>query len=295
MRRTKYKEKVIKKPNFNSDNQYLPLVPEDALYRPNLKQLKDPEFKIMLLKFTADLNLLLMMDQQEFWKELEDNQSLLVSLESCLAVLPKREFDRYEGAGHIFLDKLDPRDPLIEMYSLLLKNVLLVYYRISCASTKVEKEMLYDCWLIDVPKLLDLAGIYGPSNPAIVKQIILNTYKAHPNYDRDTLDFFSMVEEHDLLLPPEMRMVEIDFSPKSLSRKNFGNREKFMIQETARELFLIKDLLVNLTNLLVYFPSNYAHEFAVDFKIQERLLRGLAIHLKESSEDWKLGDHEKYF
>lgn len=90
-------------------------------------------------------------------------------------------------------------------------------------------------------------------------------------------------------------MVQIDFSPKSLSRKHFGNPEKFMIQEASNEIFLIKDLLVNLTNFLVYFPSSYVKELAVDYKIQERLLRGLACHLKQSAEDWKMGEYERYF
>lgn len=50
--------------------------------------------------------------------------------------------------------------------------------------------MVYDKWLLDIPKLLDIAAIYGESNPEIVRNIIANAYKAHPNFDDDTLDFF---------------------------------------------------------------------------------------------------------
>lgn len=44
-----------------------------------------------------------------------------------------------------------------------------------------------------------------------------------------------------------------------------------------------------------YFPSKYAYELSADYKIQERLLKGVALFLKETSEDWKLGDFAKYF
>lgn len=61
-----------------------------------------------------------------------------------------------------------------------------------------------------------------------------------------------------------------------------------MVEEATREIFQLKDLLFNLINFFHFFPKQYAYEFASDYKIQERLLRGLAIFLKQTSEDWKL-------
>ena len=63
MSKARFKEKVIKKPKFNSSNHYLPLMPNDALYRPNLSLLKSPEFKNALQRMTADINFLLMMNE----------------------------------------------------------------------------------------------------------------------------------------------------------------------------------------------------------------------------------------
>jgi hypothetical protein len=48
-------------------------------------------------------------------------------------------------------------------------------------------------WLLDLPKLLDLAAIFGESNPAIVTRLIDRVYAAHPSYDQDTLDFFTLL------------------------------------------------------------------------------------------------------
>lgn len=61
-----------------------------------------------------------------------------------------------------------------------------------------------------------------------------------------------------------------------------------MLEEATREIFQLKDILFNLINFLHFFPKEYAYEFACDYKIQERLLKGLAIFLKQTSEDWKL-------
>lgn len=62
MSRARFKPKEIKKPKFNSSHNYQPLIPNDALYRPNLGLLKDPNFKTMLERLTADINFLLMMN-----------------------------------------------------------------------------------------------------------------------------------------------------------------------------------------------------------------------------------------
>lgn len=140
---------------------------------------------------------------------------------------------------------------------------------------------MYDEWLLDIPKLLDLAAIYGESNGPIVSEIISNVYAKCRGYRDDTDEFFNLIYRHELLACESREAV--DFSPKSLMRWNFGNREKFMMEETTREIFRVKDLLGNLNNFMEFFPREFVVEFATDYKIQERLLRGMAMFLKESS------------
>lgn len=93
------------------------------------------------------------------------------------------------------------KDDYFRMYSLLMENVLLVYYRVSEAPFGEAGKIVYDNWLLDVPKLLDLAAVYGGSNPDIMKKLIENAFKANENYDQDILDFFSSVENHWVLRP----------------------------------------------------------------------------------------------
>ena len=38
--------------------------------------------------------------------------------------------------------------------------------------TSQRSKMLYDRWVLDVPKLLDLTAIYGPDNAGLVQQLM---------------------------------------------------------------------------------------------------------------------------
>lgn len=47
--------------------------------------------------------------------------------------------------------------------------------RVTTAGSQVSSEraqLLYDKWVLDIPKLLDLAAIYGPDNAVLVQQLI---------------------------------------------------------------------------------------------------------------------------
>jgi activating signal cointegrator complex subunit 2 len=41
---------------------------------------------------------------------------------------------------------------------------------------------IYDRWMIDVPKLMDLAAIYGPSNSGLVVRLIAQVLELQPKY-----------------------------------------------------------------------------------------------------------------
>jgi hypothetical protein len=48
-----------------------------------------------------------------------------------------------------------------------------------------QGQELYDRWLLDVPKLLDLAAIYGPSNPGLVARLVAQLLELQPRYFAD--------------------------------------------------------------------------------------------------------------
>ncbi|KAF8062062.1 hypothetical protein HT031_004322 [Scenedesmus sp. PABB004] len=46
---------------------------------------------------------------------------------------------------------------------------------------------LYDRWLVDVPKLMDLAVLYGPGNPELTRQLLQQVLRLQPRYAQDVV------------------------------------------------------------------------------------------------------------
>lgn len=42
--------------------------------------------------------------------------------------------------------------------------------------------LLYDNWLLDIPKLLDLCSLYAHSNPMPLRQLLTNVFELQPKY-----------------------------------------------------------------------------------------------------------------
>ena len=86
-----------------------------------------------------------------------------------------------------------------ESMSKLLDVVLRMYYRLSFSKESEENflslqfynKVVYDNWIFDMPKLVDLAAIYGKSNSQIVASIISNVFE---NDKRYVVDFKEGIE-----------------------------------------------------------------------------------------------------
>ena len=79
-------------------------------------------------------------------------------------------------------------------------SVLLVYHRISQPPDNSCIDTLYNEWLLDIPKLMNLADVYGESNSEIVAKIITNVYRIfEEEYQNDTRDIFNLIYKHELL------------------------------------------------------------------------------------------------
>lgn len=74
--------------------------------------------------------------------------------------------------------------------------VLQLFYRLTVVRENEENffteayyaKMIYENWVFDVAKFLDLAAIYGESNGSIVKSIISKIVECQPNYLNDILE-----------------------------------------------------------------------------------------------------------
>jgi hypothetical protein len=83
----------------------------------------------------------------------------------------------------------------------LLKLVLRVYFRLSLTIESDEEyfslafyqKIIYDNWIFDMAKLIDLAAIYARSNPATVTKLILNVFDNEPRFVQDFKETVDML------------------------------------------------------------------------------------------------------
>lgn len=64
----------------------------------------------------------------------------------------------------------------------LMLNLLVAKCRVTTAGSNASSQraqLLYDKWVLDVPKLLDLAALYGPDNAGLVQQLMQQVCKLH--------------------------------------------------------------------------------------------------------------------
>ena len=75
--------------------------------------------------------------------------------------------------------------------SILLQSVFSLFCRISLAQESEEDflsqriDLVYQNFLLDIPKLYDIAAIYGPLSPDQVKKLFLSVFESDNRYLSD--------------------------------------------------------------------------------------------------------------
>ncbi|DBB14005.1 TPA: hypothetical protein ACH3X3_000976 [Trebouxia sp. C0006] len=152
--------------------RYLSYLPQDN------SGLADPQSEQVVQTISNDLAELLSSPIAEFWHSVATADSLIACLDSYLR-FARRPFDEPQGF---------PSDAHLQ----LSRRVFATFSRlITTAGTSARSQnaqILYDRWVLDVPKLLDLAAIYGPDNAKLLQQLLQQVFKVQPLYARDVWD-----------------------------------------------------------------------------------------------------------
>ena len=83
----------------------------------------------------------------------------------------------------------------------ILDLVLRIFFRLSKKqereggffSEKFHQNLIYDNWIFDMAKLVDLAGIYQQSNGDTVKELIQNVFESNLRYIQDFKECYDVV------------------------------------------------------------------------------------------------------
>ncbi|XP_029475339.1 activating signal cointegrator 1 complex subunit 2 isoform X2 [Rhinatrema bivittatum] len=129
-----------------------------------------------------DLDWLLALPYDTFWCQVIFDETLQKCLDSYLCYAPRR-----------FDELVDAPPAVVRMQEHLQRSVFLTFLRISThkeskdhfITPSVFGEILYDNFLFDIPKLLDLCVLFGKGNSALLQKMIGNIFTQQPSYYND--------------------------------------------------------------------------------------------------------------
>ncbi|KAM8819402.1 activating signal cointegrator 1 complex subunit 2 isoform 1-T1 [Rhynchonycteris naso] len=147
-----------------------------------------------------DLDWLLALPHDKFWCQVVFDETLQKCLDSYLQYVP-RKFDEWVA----------PAPEVVDMQKRLYRSVFLTFLRMSThkeskdhfISPSAFGEILYDNFLFDIPKILDLCVLFGKGNSPLLKKMIGNIFMQQPSYYNDLdetmptiLQVFSNILQH---------------------------------------------------------------------------------------------------
>ncbi|XP_057348267.1 activating signal cointegrator 1 complex subunit 2 isoform X3 [Manis pentadactyla] len=147
-----------------------------------------------------DLDWLLALPHEKFWCQVIFDETLQKCLDSYLRYVP-RKFDEWVA----------PAPEVVDMERCLHRSVFLTFLRMSThkeskdhfISPSAFGEILYDNFLFDIPKILDLCVLFGKGNSPLLQKMIGNIFIQQPSYYNDLdetmptiLQVFSNILQH---------------------------------------------------------------------------------------------------
>ncbi|XP_036132207.1 activating signal cointegrator 1 complex subunit 2 isoform X5 [Molossus molossus] len=147
-----------------------------------------------------DLDWLLALPHDKFWCQVIFDETLQKCLDSYLHYVP-RKFDEWVA----------PAPEVVDMQKRLHRSVFLTFLRMSThkeskdhfISPSAFGEILYNNFLFDIPKILDLCVLFGKGNSSLLKKMIGNIFIQQPSYYNDLdetmptiLQVFSNILQH---------------------------------------------------------------------------------------------------
>lgn len=147
-----------------------------------------------------DLDWLLALPHDKFWCQVIFDETLQKCLDSYLHYVP-RKFDEWVA----------PAPEVVDMQKRLHRSVFLTFLRMSTHKESKDHffspsafgEILYNNFLFDIPKILDLCVLFGKGNSSLLQKMIGNIFVQQPNYYNDLdetlptiLQVFSNILQH---------------------------------------------------------------------------------------------------
>lgn len=212
----------------------------------------------LLAAINGDLIFLLELPHARFWSQVVFDSSVIQCVDSCLRLLPRPHQEAAYTRARAGRQELQ-----------LYRNLFLVLLRLSTHKESqtdfISKEaygiIIYDNWLLDVPRLFDLCVLYIGSNGDLVRRMVENVFACQPAYYRDLETSAQAVASVlDLTLA----------QCGTLARQPVAQPEKWRAEALDLQQYVL-DIAVTLEAFLVAFTP--AGDVYVLHELPERLAR----------------------
>uniref|UniRef100_A0A8B9S032 Activating signal cointegrator 1 complex subunit 2 n=1 Tax=Accipiter nisus TaxID=211598 RepID=A0A8B9S032_9AVES len=238
-----------------------------VLYRPP-PVVRDPALVEEFLeraKFIADdLNWLLALPHDKFWCQVIFDETLQKCLDSYLRYAP-RKFDAL----------LDCLPEVNDMQKCLHRSVFLTFLRMSThkeskdhfITPSVFGEIIYNNFLFDIPKILDLCVLFGKGNGLLLQKMIENIFTQQPSYFSDLDETLPTVLQvfNNILHKCGLQCEGASAEPQKLEEKVNVTPGNMPLQELKDIVLYLCDTCTTLWAFLDVFPlacqTFQKHEF----------------------------------
>lgn len=200
-----------------------------------------------------DLDWLLALPHAKFWCQVIFDESLQKCLDSYLHHVP-RKYDEWVA----------PAPEVADMQKRLHRSVFLTFLRMSThkeskdhfISPSAFGEILYNNFLFDIPKILDLCVLFGKGNAPLLKKMIGNIFTQQPSYYSDLdesmptiLQVFSNILQHSGL-----RGDGASSTPQKLEERSRQTPSDMPLPELKDIVLYLCDTCTTLWAFLEIFP-----------------------------------------
>ncbi len=135
-----------------------------------------------------DLDFLLELDHHAFWSQMVHDSTVQPTLVRILQFLP-RSYDLESG-------RVGCDGRANEMLLEVRRKVFLVFVRLCTCREAPDKfitpekhgSLIYDNFLVDIPRLMDLCVLFRESSPQILAKMVATVFKNQPRYGADLSD-----------------------------------------------------------------------------------------------------------
>ncbi|XP_019394837.1 PREDICTED: activating signal cointegrator 1 complex subunit 2 isoform X2 [Crocodylus porosus] len=227
-----------------------------VLYKPppNIRNHALVEEFLERAKFIADdLDWLLALPHDKFWCQVIFDETLQKCLDSYLCYVP-RKFDAL----------LDFHPEVNDMQKRLHRCVFLTFLRMSThkeskdhfITPSVFGEILYNNFLFDIPKILDLCVLFGKGNGPLLQKMIENIFAQQPSYYSDLNETVPTILQvfNNILQKCGLQCEGTSAEPQKLEERVKVTPADLPLQELKDIVLFLCDTCISLWAFLDVFP-----------------------------------------